>query len=201
MNIFFLDTNPQKAAVYHCDKHVVKMILESCQMLCSNVWYENGITSSKMKKEVIQKDPSFSKQIFKNFPRIDKNGDIKPYGIGYVNHPCTVWARESKSNTKWLLDFTGYLILEYEKRYHKTHACKKVYKWLLERFNTINQNFIKESITEPAQAMPDKYKNINPITAYRDYYIGEKSNFAKWNNSEIPVWYIQRKYKLKPYLV
>jgi len=33
MNIFYLDSNPQKCAEYHCDKHVVKMILESAQLL------------------------------------------------------------------------------------------------------------------------------------------------------------------------
>lgn len=35
MNIFVLDTTPKEAAKAHCDKHVVKMILESAQMLCT----------------------------------------------------------------------------------------------------------------------------------------------------------------------
>ncbi len=35
MNIFALDIDPRKAAQYHCDKHVVKMILESAQMMCT----------------------------------------------------------------------------------------------------------------------------------------------------------------------
>jgi hypothetical protein len=35
MNIFFLDENPSLSAQYHCDKHVVKMILETSQLLCS----------------------------------------------------------------------------------------------------------------------------------------------------------------------
>lgn len=35
MNIFILDTNIEKCARYHCDQHVVKMILESVQMLCT----------------------------------------------------------------------------------------------------------------------------------------------------------------------
>ena len=33
MNIFVLDYDIKKCARYHCDKHVVKMILESVQML------------------------------------------------------------------------------------------------------------------------------------------------------------------------
>ena len=33
MNIFVLDKNPIRAAQLQCDKHVVKMIVESAQML------------------------------------------------------------------------------------------------------------------------------------------------------------------------
>jgi len=36
MNIFVLDTDPKKCAVYHNDKHVVKMILETAQLLCGS---------------------------------------------------------------------------------------------------------------------------------------------------------------------
>jgi len=35
MNIFVLDLDVQKCARYHCDQHVVKMILESAQLLCT----------------------------------------------------------------------------------------------------------------------------------------------------------------------
>lgn len=35
MNIFVLDENIDKCAQYHCDQHVVKMILESVQLLCT----------------------------------------------------------------------------------------------------------------------------------------------------------------------
>ncbi len=35
MNIFYLDPNTTLCAQYHCDKHVVKMILETAQILCS----------------------------------------------------------------------------------------------------------------------------------------------------------------------
>lgn len=34
MNIFILDLDVKKCAEYHCDKHVVKMILETSQLLC-----------------------------------------------------------------------------------------------------------------------------------------------------------------------
>ena len=41
MNIFVLDYDITLCARYHCDKHVVKMVLEYAQLLCSP--YENGI--------------------------------------------------------------------------------------------------------------------------------------------------------------
>jgi hypothetical protein len=33
MNIFFLAIDPEECAKHHCDKHVVKMVLELVQML------------------------------------------------------------------------------------------------------------------------------------------------------------------------
>ena len=42
MNIFYLDKDPKKAAEYSCDKHVVKMILESAQMLCTAHRVQDG---------------------------------------------------------------------------------------------------------------------------------------------------------------
>lgn len=36
MNIFWLDTDLEKCARYHCDKHVVKMIVEYTQLLSSS---------------------------------------------------------------------------------------------------------------------------------------------------------------------
>ena len=35
MNIFLLDHDIERCAQYHCDQHVVKMILESVQILCT----------------------------------------------------------------------------------------------------------------------------------------------------------------------
>jgi len=42
MNIFILDIDPRKAAQYHCDKHVIKMILETAQLLCTAHWETGG---------------------------------------------------------------------------------------------------------------------------------------------------------------
>ena len=38
MNIFYLDKEPKLCAQYHVDKHVVKMILETAQLLSTTHW-------------------------------------------------------------------------------------------------------------------------------------------------------------------
>lgn len=48
MNIFVLDRDIRKCARYHADKHVVKMILESAQMLCTVLWKEGIEAPYKM---------------------------------------------------------------------------------------------------------------------------------------------------------
>ena len=44
MNIFYLDEDLALCAQYHCDSHVVKMILESVQILCT-VLHEKGLSA------------------------------------------------------------------------------------------------------------------------------------------------------------
>lgn len=47
MNIFILDNDIEKCAQYHCDQHVVKMILESVQLLCTALNKKGFITPYK----------------------------------------------------------------------------------------------------------------------------------------------------------
>jgi len=48
MNIFVLDKDPKICAQYHCDKHVVKMILEGVQLLCGVHWSIGGSAPYKL---------------------------------------------------------------------------------------------------------------------------------------------------------
>ena len=42
MNIFYLHKDPETCSEYHNDKHVVKMILETAQLLCTVHWVNGG---------------------------------------------------------------------------------------------------------------------------------------------------------------
>ena len=148
MNIFVLDLDPTNAARYQCDRHVVKMVLESAQLLCSA--HENA-----------------------------------PYKRTHYNHPSAVWTRSSLSNYKWLLAHAYALADEYKARYGKEHKCVEVLDWCRDT----NPMILDLGLTPFAQAMPDQYKNDDPVVAYRNYYIHEKVKIAKWKHGNVPSWF------------
>jgi len=161
MNIFILDKDPIKCAEMHCDKHVVKMIVESCQMLAN----------------------AFTLDQLKSAPKTIK-GNYRKHS--YVNHPCSKWVLESRGNFVWLWDLTQWLIQEYRDRYKKSHSLEKFVIWVLE--NNGNINFPKTHRTPFVQAMPDEYKDKDVVKAYRNYYLKEKLIFAQWKNGNVPSW-------------
>ena len=57
MNVFYLDSNPLFAARYHNDKHCVKMIVESCQLL-STALREHGVIDDRLYKSTHKNHPS-----------------------------------------------------------------------------------------------------------------------------------------------
>ena len=97
MNVFILDENPALAARYHMDVHVVKMVLESAQLLSTC------------------------------FLHFDIVGDkSKVYKPTHPNHPCSVWLRESFSNVVWLYQLLKELLYEYTYRFGRIHACSRL---------------------------------------------------------------------------
>jgi hypothetical protein len=104
MNIFYLHPGPIKAAQYQYNKHVVKMILESAQLLCTA------------------------------HIELDGDQATVPYKATHRNHPSAVWVRESSLHYIWLYHHMMGLGEEYTKRYGKIHKtitkCKDVLKEL-----------------------------------------------------------------------
>jgi len=111
------------------------------------------------------------------------------YKSTHKNHPCCLWARESLSNWIWLKEMTLTLYQEYQYRYAKIHKSGEL-------AITLPNPIIKDiGFTKRPQAMPDKYKDLDVILAYRNYYKSEKTHliFNKdknigYKNREIPNW-------------
>ena len=183
MNIFILHEDPIEAAIMHCERHILKMIIEHTQMLATTYYHTIDI---HRKKEIAENQEKV-KKLFKGFPRKDEDGNDKPYAITHVNHPCTVWTRESLTNFNWLLDCTKYMCEEFTYRYGGKHSVEFIIDWMYE--NPPNLKDI--GLTEFAQAMPDVYKSDSATEAYRKYY-AFKTTYMKvhWKlEDRIPNWW------------
>jgi len=165
MNIFYLSDCPQEAAESHNDKHCVKMILESAQML------------STAHRELDGDVP-----------------DIL-YKSTHKNHPSTIWARSSKQHYDWLYRLFRQLSAEYTLRYSKSGnwgrdlKVHKTWNKLGKILKTAPKNIKDNGWVDPPQCMPDHCKKPDTIDAYRNYYLTEKSSFSTWKYSKQPTWW------------
>lgn len=154
MNIFVLDEDPAIAARMACDKHVVKMVLETAQIL-STVCH--------------------------------KYGQDVGYKPTHQNHPCVLWAGETRDNFLWTLSHGLALACEYTRRYACRHKSEAV---LSNVFWTRLHLPLEGPLSPFMQVMPPQYRGSNAVEAYRAFYIGEKSRFAKWEKGrDAPEWY------------
>ena len=177
MNIFYLDPDPSTCAKMHLDKHVVKMIIEYAQLMS---------TAHRVLDGEQYTDKTANNRNIQRWRMKDELSEHTLYKASHVNHPSAIWVRQSKENYRWLYRMWFYLLQEYTYRYGKKHACEK----LMSALYLDPMNIPKGIFTEPTLAMPDTYKVPNDaIKSYQNYYIHDKSRFAKWKNREIPEWF------------
>jgi hypothetical protein len=181
MNIFYLSHNPKEAAIYHLDKHVVKMILESAQLLCTAHRMLDGKLTTKTK--ITSSGKPRKCKVYELSNKMD--GIL--YTATHINHPCSKWCRDSINNYKWLYELFICLCDEYTYRYGKKHKTDILLRDILKH---PPQNIPQIKFTSPAQAMPKQYRSSDPVTSYRNYYINEKKSFAKWTMRNTPNWFL-----------
>lgn len=178
MNIFHLDKDPVVAAKMMCDKHVVKMIIEYAQLMSTahrildgEEYYDKTKNGRKIKRWRLRGEAE----------------ERLLYKASHVNHPSNIWVRENNENYRWLYKHFRALCAEYTHRYGKVHLTEQKLKGQL-WFSPKNINQVGK-MTRFAQAMPDHCKMDDPVEAYRNYYIQEKSYMAKWTNRAVPEWF------------
>ena len=158
MNIFYVHESPYRSATMLCDKHVVKMILESAQMLSTAHRVLDG----------------------------DEIADSKDlYKAVHKNHPCTIWTRSSSAHYGWLYEHMSCLMTEYERRYEKTHATYRLHYPLYDLPHSIEHN---EFSPPPQCMPDQYKVEGDTVQSYRNYYHGEKAYFAKWRLKEPDWW-------------
>ena len=155
MNIFVTDRCPIQSARNLPDKHIVKMPLETCQMLSiiySDWYYGVG-------------------KLYKS--------DGTPYRTAhgaFRKHPCTMWAAATPYNLAWLIRHGYALCHEYNLRYGKVHTCLDVIEQAERIYHKSFDNLMLSDASRKVgiftRAMPEYLKfdtTIDTITAYKRY--------------------------------
>lgn len=173
MNIFILDTDPEKAARQQCDKHIVKMVLESGQMLSTAHRLLDG------------------KLIGKHWVLADERENVL-YKAVHMKHPCTLWTMESLGNYNWHFTHFKTLADEFTYRFEKQHKTwVDLNKILINPPQNIPPICRVTAFKLAMGAEPDCINPLDPVGSYRSFYITKQKRFTmKWSKREIPDWFI-----------
>lgn len=186
MNIFALSRNPHDASIQMIDKHIIKMPTESCQMLHTNALYFDYIEHFGL-EPTLKQLKQFHKDIGSNL--------MKP---AMLNHPSTIWARETIHNYRWLFEHAKALCSEYTIRYGKIHGSEVR---ILDVAYVVHDDSNWQLATPVTIAMDDKYrlpiesrqtfanKWEFVIMSYRNYYLEGKWRIASWTKRDRPLWW------------
>jgi hypothetical protein len=186
MNIFALDYTPSLSAIWHVDKHVVKMNVEYAQLLSTAHRVIDGTEYIGIGKRG-QKVRRW---------KLQGQDETLIYKACHINHPSAIWCRENTEQYLWLYELWLELGKEYTYRYGKIHSCQVKLK---ERLATPPRNLksMSDKFKMPYPAMKqfpqcivkDTKGNINVVESYRNFYKEDKASFAFWSKRNIPQWW------------
>jgi hypothetical protein len=161
MNIFATDRDTTICATYHTDRHIVKMPLETAQMV-SFIYHNKELWDRPIPQLLM--------------------GDSNTH----VKHPCSLWMKENLSNFMWSCELGIKLVEEYRYRYNsqKHERCLLIFEWALANLPDLEI----ELMTPFAKAMPEEYKVDCPIDSYRNYYKFGKVELHQWSKRNKPEW-------------
>lgn len=176
MNIFAVDPDPFVAAQCLVDKHCIKMILETAQLLSTAHRLLDG-------EEYVGQSASGRKA---RRWRLPDDRETILYSATHISHPSAIWCRQSNNNYNWLYcHFVG-LLNEYTYRYGKTHKCAEpAFRQMLQ---TLPANIPVSHFTPVTPAMPDEYKVPCSVQSYRNYYKQGKTHLHAWTKRQAPDW-------------
>jgi len=174
MNIFYLHDDPVKSAKLHCDKHVVKMVIEYAQLLSTAHRILDGTEYQGKTK------------LGRNIRRWKMQDSVKEnvlYKASHIKHPSAIWVRENAIQYQYMYDMFVALCDEYTYRYGRVHMTDEKLRDVL---NEIPNNITLGQWKVPPQCMPDDVKCESVLNAYHKYYAVYKKDFARWTDRPVP---------------
>lgn len=171
MNIFAIYNDPKESARHLCDQHVVKMIIESGQLLA------NAFTLERLNKD--------------DCPKTKKNESRRH---SHLHHPSSKWTLSSRKNYEWVLEHALELVKEKSERYPKSpiHFTNDFLIWVSDHIDELQ--FQRQDLEDFSVAISEdkicrndpKFSSSDSVGKYRLYYIYDKQ-FATWKRNK-PSW-------------
>ena len=182
MNIFLLHENPVLCAEQHCDKHVVKMVIEYAQLMS---------TAHRVLDGDLYEDKTAAGRRIKRWRHPNMCMEDILYKASHINHPDGIWVRSSDANYNYLYNLWCRLSEEYTHRYGRKHLTQEKLENLL-RFAPKNiEHAPMADVHGLPLAMPEDVKGKSVVNSYRRYYNKYKIDFAKYTNREEPEWLLR----------
>jgi len=181
MNIFILSTDPIKAAQQQCDKHVVKMVTESGQMLSTAHRLLDGVLTKRLSKS--------GKTMAKYWELFGNPLEDILHRAVHTGHPSILWTAESSENYIWHYKHFIALCDEYTYRYSKIH---KVDRDLRDALSNLPKNIPIGGLTKFRLAMGSNPECMfdDPVKSYRAFYQTKQYRFdMKWSKRQVPEWF------------
>lgn len=160
MNIFHLSNCPTQSAKWLCDKHVVKMMLESCQLLCTN-YHLQGIEAPYKKTHPNHPSGIWCRESSDNFKwliehtyAISEEYTLR-YGKLHACHKVLVWC----DNNMCRLNFNKTELTKFATAISQESLCRQ----------------------------HPKFNDSDPVEKYRLYYLLDKKHLHSWKQNK-PHW-------------
>ena len=164
MNIFATDPNPVLSAVALDDKRIVKMALESAQML-----------SSAIRLTV----PTPDEHLYRNT---------------HQHHPCSVWSRKNLHNFLWLYDHGKALCAEYTHRYERRHKSEDIIDLAYNHLEVFGDPFPELSSETVFDFNSSGWIVGDVFHSYRlcmmQKWLDKDSRPPRWTHRDKPEWYL-----------
>ena len=160
MNIFILSGDPTEAAVAQINKHIVKIPLETAQMLCAA--YPDGIAPYK-KTHYNHPCTVWARTCIENFNWLVEHGIAlcqdytHRYGRRHKCQDVIEWCRDNPPELYTLGGKTAFAVAIADDQ-----ICRLV----------------------------PNFDSLSVVDMYRMYYLYDKSRIAQWTNREPPIWWV-----------
>lgn len=158
MNIFVLDFDITCSVRNYVDSHVIKMQVETAQLLS---------TASYLGNPALQ-------------------DEWKWYKPTHINHPCNIWARESLDNYNYLVNLMDKLGDEwrYRWKHNKIHSSFEKLQDMPTPSVFPKIGLTPFAICCTGLDITSN----NAVDCYRKYYALNKTHIHKWKNRQPPTW-------------